>query len=123
MSGEELKPFLLHLDESLANVARNLGVSPTNFSKTLKTKDIKSGLLEQLSKIYNVPVSYFYENVVDNPKINVDGNSIAAINGIASVTLHDTLAPEKIKYLEAIIVEKDARIQELKECLEILKNR
>lgn len=125
MSGEELRPFLMHLDETYANVARRIGVEPANFDKVLKTKDIKSGLLEKLSKAYKVPVSYFYEGVVDNPRIHVhaEGSSAASVNGNATVKVDNALTTERIHYLEAIILEKDERIKELKECLEILKNR
>lgn len=125
MSGEELRPFLTHLDSTLASVAKKLDMPRQNLDKMLNTKDIKSGLLEKLSKIYNVPVSYFYEGVVDNPRINVyaEGSSAASVNGNATVKIENELASERIRYLEAIIIEKDERIKELKECMEILKNR
>lgn len=125
MSGEELRPFLTHLDNTLASVAKKLDMPRQNLDKMLNTKDIKSGLLEKLSKIYNIPVSYFYDGVVDNPRINVraEGSSAASVNGNATVKIENELATERIRYLEAIIIEKDERIKELKECLEILKNR
>ena len=125
MSGEELRPFLTHLDSTLASVAKKLDMPRQNLDKMLNTKDIKSGLLEKLSKIYNIPVSYFYDGVVDNPKINVraEGSSAASVNGNATVKIENELAAERIRYLEAIIIEKDERIKELKECMEILKNR
>lgn len=125
MSGEELRPYLTHLDKSYANVAGKIGMKPQNLDKMLKNKDIKTGILEKLSKAYNVPVSYFYEGVVDNPRINVyaEGSSAASIHGNATVKIDNELAAERVRYLEAIIIEKDERIKELKECLEILKNR
>lgn len=125
MTGEELRPFLTHLDKTLASVAHKLNMPRQNLDKMLNAKDIKTGLLERLSKIYNIPVSYFYDGVVDNPKINVhaEGTSAASVNGNATVKVDNELAAERIRYLEAIIIEKDERIKELKECLEILKNR
>lgn len=125
MTGKDLRPYLSHLDVSYAAVARKLGMDPQGLDKIFKTKDIKSGLLERLAKVYNVPVSYFYEGIIDNPgiRIQAEGSSAASINGNATVHIDKALASEKIRYLEAIIIEKDERIKELKECLEILKNR
>ena len=125
MTGEDLKPYLNHLDVSYAAVARKLGMEPQGLDNIFKTKDIKSGLLERLAKAYNIPVSYFYEGVVDNPRINIhaEGSSAASVNGNATVKIENELATERIRYLEAIILEKDERIKELKECMEILKKR
>lgn len=121
MTGQELRAYLLHLDESYSSVAHKLGISPQSLDGTLKTKDIKTGLLERLSEIYNVPVSYFYDEELVKVEVKADRNSAATVNGNASVVVDDSLMAEKIKSLEAILREKDARIDELKECLEILK--
>ena len=125
MTGEELRPFLTHLDSTLASVAKKLDMPRQNLDKMLKTKNIKSGLLEKLSKIYDVPVSYFYGGNVEDERINVkaEGTSAASVHGNATVKIDNALASERIHYLEAIIIEKDERIKELKECIEILKPR
>ena len=125
MTGLDLKSYLAHLDVSFAETARKLGMQSQGLDGVFKTKDIKTGLLERLSKIYKVPISYFYGEGSENPDIKViaDGTSAASVNGNATVYADNALATERIHYLEAIIVEKDARIKELKECLEIIKNR
>ena len=125
MTGADLKSYVLHLDVSLAEVARKLGMEPQGLGGIFKTKDIKTGFLERLSKVYNIPISYFYGEGNANPDIKVvaDGSSAASVNGNATVYADNALATERIRYLEAIIIEKDERIKELKECLEILKNK
>lgn len=125
MTGLDLKSYLAHLDASFAETARKIGMQPQSLAGVFKTKDIKTGLLEKLSKVYNIPISYFYGEGSENPDIKViaDGTSAASVKGNATVYADSALTTERIRYLEAIIVEKDARIQELKDCLEILKNR
>lgn len=125
MTGADLKSYVVHLDATLAAVARKLGMEPQGLDGIFKTKDIKTGFLERLSKAYNIPVSYFYGEGNVNPDIKVvaDGSSAASVNGNATVYADNALATERIRYLEAIIIEKDERIKELKECLEILKNK
>ena len=61
MEGKDLKPLLTALDESLSNVARKLGMTPQGLDNLLRTKDIKTGIIEKLSMIYNKPISYFLE--------------------------------------------------------------
>lgn len=125
MTGEDLKPYLNHLDVSYAAVARKLGMKNQSLDNIFNTKDIKTGLIERLSKLYKVPVSYFYSATLDNPgiKIQAEGSSAASLHGNATVNIDSSLYAEKIRYLEAIIIEKDERIKELKQCLEILKER
>lgn len=65
MTGEELRLHLSPLDESLANVARKLDMTPQNLDGILKTKDIKTGLIEKLSIVYNIPVSYFFDEKIE----------------------------------------------------------
>ena len=65
MTGESLRPILLAIDESLAKVARRLSMTPQNLDGILKTKDIKTGLIEKLSREYSKPVSYFFQESVE----------------------------------------------------------
>lgn len=125
MTGADLKSHLLHLDVSFTAVADKLGMKTQRLNGIFNTKDIKTGFLERLSKAYNIPVSYFYGEGNLNPDIKVvaDGSSAASVNGNATVYADNALATERIRYLEAIIIEKDERIKELKEYLEILKNK
>lgn len=118
MSGEELRPFLLHLDESLAKTAKKLGIPAQNLSKVLKTKDIKTGLIERLAKIYNMPVGYFFNE--EPARIEVKHNSAASLLGDASINVGDPTT--RFRYLEALIEEKEERIKELKEHIELLKS-
>lgn len=122
MTGSELKDILTSLDESLANVARRLGITPQNLDSTLKTKDVKTGLIERLAKLYNKPVSFFFDE--QNTSIHTEGDySPASDSGDVSVIVGDVVLAERVKLLQQLIEEKDERIAELKERVEELKGK
>lgn len=123
MSGEELKPYLSALDVSQAEVARKLGMTPQNLDKMLNTKDIKTGLIQKLSKVYSKPISYFFDETITAPTIvEAVDHSIAANNSDITIGDYHSLKKEN-SMLEKLIDEKDERIKELKERIEELKSK
>lgn len=120
MTGAELKDILTSLDESLANVARRLDVTPQNLDSLLKTKDVKTGLIERLAIVYHKPISFFFD---EQPLIvHTEGDySPASDSGDISVIVGDAVLAERVKLLQQLIEEKDERIVELKERIEELK--
>ncbi|MDE6381125.1 MAG: hypothetical protein K2L11_11700 [Muribaculaceae bacterium] len=122
MTGEELKISLLSLDETLANVARKLDMTPQNLDGILKTKDIKTGLIERLCKVYHISSTFFFNESRGGVTVSATDNSQAAGRDL-HVAPEDALMAERVKYLEAIVKEKDERISELKERIEDLKNK
>lgn len=122
MTGEELKKRLSAIDETLANIARKLDMTPQNLDGILKTKDIKTGFIEKLCIAYNKPISYFFDEPTDKPVMAGDHNQYNEhhahdnYNGNA-----DAVLSERVKSLEALVDEKNERISELKERIEELK--
>lgn len=78
MTGEDLKTCLLSLDETLASVARKLDMTPQNLDGILKTKDIKTGLIEKLCKVYNVSSSFFLNDEKKLVSVTASDHSQAA---------------------------------------------
>ena len=60
MSGEELKQKLKSAGISQAEIARRLGVVPQSVIQTLEAKDIKSGFIEDLCRVLDKNISFFY---------------------------------------------------------------
>lgn len=60
MSGEELKKKLKESGVSQAEIARRLGVIPQSVIQTLEAKDIKSGFIEDLCRILDKDINFFY---------------------------------------------------------------
>ena len=61
MSGEELKKKLKDAGYTQAEVARRLGVVPQSIIQTLEAKDIKTGFLEDLCRVLDKDMSFFYD--------------------------------------------------------------
>ena len=61
MDGKTLKEKLAKTGLSHAEIARRIGVSPQSFSQSLKSSDIKTGLLETLCKALGKDMSFFYD--------------------------------------------------------------
>ena len=61
MSGEELKEKLKATGISQAEIARRLNVIPETIGQALKAKDIKTGFLEDLCRVLDKDMSFFYD--------------------------------------------------------------
>lgn len=122
MDGSSLKTLIIPLDDSLANIARKLEMTPQSLDNMLKTKDIKTGIIERLSRIYKKPVSYFFneENKL-NIEINAKNHSGASANGDV-VVVNDGCKKDYnaiIKDLNDKIKERDDKIKELEHKIEL----
>ena len=123
MSGKELKTCLTALDDSLANVARKLGITSQGLESLFRTKDVKTGTIEKIAKLYNKPISWFFDETITAPTIvEAVDHSIAANNSDITIGDYHSLKKEN-SMLEKLIDEKDERIKELKERIEELKSK
>ena len=60
MSGEELKKKLDDGGYVQAEVARMLGIIPQSLNQMLNAQDVKSDLIEDLCRVLNLSIDYFY---------------------------------------------------------------
>lgn len=60
MTGEELKTILVRNGLQQKDIAEKLEMSQQNFAASLKVRDIKTGFLEQICDVLNVPINFFY---------------------------------------------------------------
>ena len=115
MKGEEVKIKLKKAGVSITEIASLLGVSRQSLSQALSVKDVKTGLIEDLSKALNVPLSYFYDDAGSSQYAVANGNkSVAAINSNISSSAEDVLK-ERVKALESLVTEKERLISVLME--------
>ena len=75
MKGETLKIKLETLGYSKAFIADKLGVPPQNIQTWFKADDVKTGTIEKLSEVLDVPISFFFGD-----SYNVHGNNNATGN-------------------------------------------
>lgn len=60
MTGQELKERIRTKGMSESEIARRLNMSQQGFNRTLRSEDVKTGLLEKLCKVFDVDMSFFY---------------------------------------------------------------
>jgi transcriptional regulator with XRE-family HTH domain len=99
MTGEILKQKLESLGYTKAFIADRLGVPPQNIQTWFKAEDVKSGTLERLSEVLEVPIAYFYGD-----SYTVQGNNNALATG------DNSTASSSDDRLLALLMSKDAQL-------------
>lgn len=101
MKGDVLKKKLEELGYTKIYIAEQLGVPAQNIQTWFKAEDVKSGTLERLAAILNVPIAYFYGEAYGNVS-QVSGNN----NATGS---HNTVNASDDRLLD-LLVSKDAQL-------------
>lgn len=113
MTGEDLKKRLKTTGRPIAEIARELDVLPQSLNQALNVKDVKTGLVENLSRVLNLPIGFFFGNDSNGTTALANGDSsVAAINSNVSMETSEVLQ-ERVKHLEELIAEKERLIQVL----------
>ena len=97
-------------------------MSEGNLHRCVRENKIQAQDLEKIASELNVSIIEFFDE--DNSSVHTEGNySPVSGGGDIHQNLGDVIIAERIKYLEAIVEEKNERIKELKERIEELKNK
>lgn len=80
MKGSELKSTLEKLGFSKVYIAEKLGIPAQNVHIWLRAEDVKTGTIEKLSEVLDIPISVFYGEAY-NKVSNVSGNNNATATG------------------------------------------
>lgn len=109
MNGSELKARLKRSGKTMTEIGALLGMSPQALNQVFRAKDVKSGIIEDLSECLGIPISYLYEEH--------DGDA----HGKAAIihTGNNTSVPAEFSVLLAA---KDAQINRLLGIIEILSD-
>lgn len=76
MNGKNLKEKLRADGVNLSALARKMGyATDQNLHSVLGAKDVRSGLIEDLAKVLNKPISWFYEEETSS---TLENNGVAA---------------------------------------------
>ncbi len=122
MKGEVLKEKLKRTGVSFASIARKLNTHPQSLTSIFKGPDVKSGFIEKMAAVLNLPISYFYEDFdgEENPNIpfelgiteyNIQHNKSSNGEKIKFLTQEIEFLKEKIEQKDLIIKEKDKVIE------------
>lgn len=113
MTGKELKGKVYANDLTQKELAIKLGCSQQSLVSIFKAKDVKSGTIEKIAEIMNVPVSFLYGE--DMANITSDEH-ISKMNGSPAMAT-------RIEFLERLLEEKDKMIKEKERTIQILLNK
>jgi transcriptional regulator with XRE-family HTH domain len=75
MKGTTLKEQLKNTRYSLSEIAGMMGISPQSLNSIFNSEDVKSGVLEKLSSVLDLPITYFYGDT-----FNITGSNNATGN-------------------------------------------
>ena len=104
----------------IKGLAESVGMTEQNLHRCVRENKIQAQDLEKISTQLKVSIIEFFDEKISS--IHTEGDySPASEKGNITQTFGDAILQEKVKYLEAIIQEKDERIKELKERIAYLK--
>lgn len=107
-----------------AYVIKKTGISRPALDSILDGNDFKVSNLEKIADALNVSVGFFFDDTPHKTEVHTEGDySPASDTGNVSVVVGDAVLAERVKSLEALVAEKDQRINELKERINELKEK
>lgn len=114
MEGKVLKQKLMELNKTQKELSELLGITAQSVSAIFSAKDVRSGTIEKIAHVLNVPVGFFFGyDTGNNAFVNGD-KSVAAINSNISSASEEVLK-ERVKSLETLVSEKERLINVLME--------
>ena len=99
MKGEDLKNRLKSTAIPMSEIANKMGIMPQSLYSIFNSEDVKSGVLERLSEVLEVPIAYFYG---DSYTVQGNGNALATGD-------HSTASSSDDRLL-ALLMSKDTQL-------------
>ena len=127
--GLVIKELMLKQNIEVAVLAKRLGKTKQAVYDMLDKEDVNTSLLRELAAIFNVPITIFFDNSVNNNQSNTGNNSIVLgqNNNVDSLNLDYKEKLEsalvEIKHLKEVIDAKDKLLQEKERLINVLMNK
>lgn len=127
--GLVIKELMLKQNVEVADLAKRLGKTKQAVYDMLDKEDVNTSLLRELAAIFNVPITIFFDNSVNNNQSNTGNNSIVLgqNNNVDSLNLDYKEKLEsalvEIKHLKEVIDAKDKLLQEKERLINVLMNK
>lgn len=124
--GLVIKELMLKQNIEVADLAKRLGKTKQAVYDMLDKEDVNTSLLRELAAIFNVPITIFFDNSVNNNQSNTGNNSIVLgqNNNVDSLNLDYKEKLEsalvEIKHLKEVIDAKDKLLQEKERLINVL---
>ena len=127
--GLVIKELMLKQNIEVADLAKRLGKTKQAVYDMLDKEDVNTSLLRELAAIFNVPITIFFDNSVNNNQSNTGNNSIVLgqNNNVDSLNLDCKEKLEsalvEIKHLKEVIDAKDKLYQDKERLINVLMNK
>ena len=127
--GLVIKELMLKQNIEVADLAKRLGKTKQAVYDMLDKEDVNTSLLRELAAIFNVPITIFFDNSVNNNQSNTGNNSIVLgqNNNVDSLNLDCKEKLEsalvEIKHLKEVIDARDKLLQEKERLINVLMNK
>ncbi|MBD5361538.1 MAG: helix-turn-helix transcriptional regulator [Bacteroides sp.] len=124
---QKIKVLAKKRGTTINDLAKQLGMTPQAIHLMVRENSTKTDTLERIARMFEVPISIFFDETMDGEKIQNAGTentqSSRDNNTGINIAEHDELIKlrEEVKYLKKILSDKDERIADLKERIEELK--
>ncbi|MDE6261949.1 MAG: helix-turn-helix domain-containing protein [Muribaculaceae bacterium] len=124
---QKIKVLAKKRGTTINDLAKQLGMTPQAIHLMVRENSTKTDTLERIARMFEVPISIFFDETMDGGKIQNAGteNNQSSRDNNTGINMaeHDELIKlrEEVKYLKKILSDKDERIADLKERIEELK--
>ena len=89
MEGKDLKKKLEDLGYTKVFIAKKMGTIPQNVNGWFLAGDVKTGTIEKLAEVLELPISVFYGEAYDKVSVSGNNNATAINNSVATATAND----------------------------------
>ena len=110
MEGKVLKRKMMELNKTQKELSELLGITAQSVNAILSAKDVRSGTIERIAQVLNVPIGFFFGDEFKNNAVASGNKSVAAINSNVSSPTTAVLE-ERVKALETLVAEKERLIK------------
>lgn len=124
MNLQTIKNYCENRAGGLKQLASEVGMSEANLHRCIRLNKIQASDLETIAHLLGVDIREFFDEV---PGVTAVNSAVATGNGTANNSVNITtggdsaVLAERVRSLETLIIEKNERINELKERIEELK--
>ena len=108
MKGIDLKNRLLSAGYTVTAIANKVGVIPQNVNGWFTSNDVRTGTLEKLAEVLDLPISFFYGEEAAQVVSTVSGNSNAT-------AINNSVATANDERLLTLLLNKDEQLNKAME--------
>ena len=105
MTGKHVQDLIISEGYSINKMAKLIGVAQPNLVSLLKHEDIRTGLLEDIAKAMEKPLSFFYGEAYGNVQTSGDNSTSVQVGGNAT-----NVATSADDRLLTLLVNKDDQL-------------